>query len=81
MGLPLYNRMSNLHAPTVPSGPQSAPTTNGRAAHLTFNELSRKKRILEEELKALGAVLDSVWPHALNLPSRLRQHRLTNLDR
>ena len=59
MGLPL--RMSNLHAPTVPSGPTTAPTTNGNATHLSFTELQRKKVDMEEELKALSGVLDSVW--------------------
>ncbi|KAK3329342.1 hypothetical protein B0H66DRAFT_465373 [Apodospora peruviana] len=51
--------MSNIHAPTVPSGPTTAPVANGRAAHLSFAELQRKKDNIEEELKALGGVLDS----------------------
>ena len=59
MGLPL--RMSNLHAPTVPSGPTTGPTTNGNATHLSFTELQRKKENMEAELKALSGVLDSVW--------------------
>lgn len=54
--------MSNLHAPTVPSGPTSAPVTNGSAAHLSFAELQRKKDAIEGELKALSGVLDSVGP-------------------
>lgn len=58
MGLPL--RMNNLHAPTVPSGPTTAPATNGNAAHRSFGELQRKKDDVEAELKALGGVLDSV---------------------
>lgn len=58
MGLPL--RMSNLHAPTVPSGPTTARATNGGTAHLTFAELQRKKENMEAELKALSTVLDSV---------------------
>lgn len=64
----LHSNMSNLHAPTVPSGPTTAPATNGRAGHLTIAELQRKKDNLEAELKALGAVLESVrsifqpWP-------------------
>ncbi|OAA64465.1 pdz/dhr/glgf [Niveomyces insectorum RCEF 264] len=57
MGLPL--RMSNIHAPTVPSGPTSAPPTNGNARHLSFAELQRKKDAMEAELKALGGVLAS----------------------
>jgi len=52
--------MSNLHAPTVPSGPTSAPVTNGSAGHLSFIELQRKKDNMEAELKALSGVLDSV---------------------
>jgi len=60
MGLPL--RMSNLHAPTVPSGPTSAPVTNGTPKHLAFGELQQKKENLEAELKALSGVLDSVGP-------------------
>ncbi|KAI6374369.1 hypothetical protein MCOR25_003158 [Pyricularia grisea] len=51
--------MDNLHAPTIPSGPTSAPTANGRAGHLTITELQRKKDNLEAELKALGSVLES----------------------
>ncbi|KAK8139671.1 hypothetical protein PG984_000794 [Apiospora sp. TS-2023a] len=57
MGLPL--RMDNIHAPTIPSGPSSRPLANGNAAHLSFAELSQKKCNLEDELKALGGVLDS----------------------
>ena len=62
MGLPL--RMDNLHAPTVPSGPTSA-AVNGNSSRLSFAELERKKAAMEEELKALGSVLDSV--RAVNL--------------
>jgi len=58
MGLPL--RMDNIHAPTIPSGPSSRPLANGNAANLSFAELSQKKCNLEDELKALGGVLDSV---------------------
>jgi len=59
----LPQNMSNLHAPTVPSGPTTAPVANGRAHNLTFPELQQKKDNIEAELKALGAVLDSVhWP-------------------
>lgn len=53
--------MDTLHAPTVPSGPTSNSVTNGNAGHLSFGELQRKKADLEEELKALGGVLDSVY--------------------
>ena len=52
--------MDNLHAPTVPSGPTSAPVTNGSATELKFVDLQRKKENIEGELKALSGVLDSV---------------------
>lgn len=60
MGLPL--RMSNLHAPTVPSGSRSATTANGDgpSGQLTFVRLQQKKDEVEAELKVLGGVLDSV---------------------
>jgi 26S proteasome regulatory subunit N4 len=58
MGLPL--KMSNLHAPTVPSGPTSTPVANGTPKHLSFGELQQKKDNTEAELKALSGVLDSV---------------------
>lgn len=54
--------MNTLHAPTVPSGPTTAPAANGNATQLTIAELQRKKDIVEGELKALGGVLDSVCP-------------------
>ncbi|CCC06454.1 hypothetical protein SMACR_04845 [Sordaria macrospora] len=60
--------MSNLHAPTVPSGPTSAPVSNGNAAHLSFAELQRKKDAIEGELKALGGVLDS---HGVDMNTNL----------
>lgn len=53
--------MENLHAPTVPSGPTSAPATNGnQTAGLSFAQLQAKKDNLEAEMRALGSVLDSV---------------------
>ncbi|KAK4168545.1 hypothetical protein QBC43DRAFT_309081 [Cladorrhinum sp. PSN259] len=51
--------MSNLHAPTIPSGPTTAPVVNGNAAKLSIAELQRKKDAVEAELRALGAVLES----------------------
>ncbi|KAI0016450.1 hypothetical protein F4780DRAFT_759476 [Xylariomycetidae sp. FL0641] len=67
MGRPL-RRMSNIHAPTVPSGPSSRPVTNGNAKHLSFAELQLKKENMEAELKALGGVLDS---HGVNMDTSL----------
>ena len=60
-GLPqdLPFTMSNLHAPTIPSGPTTRPVANG-VTHLSFTELQHKKDNVEAELKALGSVLDSV---------------------
>lgn len=52
--------MSNLHAPTVPSGPTTDTLTNGDSHKLSFAELQRKKDDMEAELKVLGSVLDSV---------------------
>ena len=60
MGLP--QRMENLHAPTVPSGPTSGlASTNGiQTSGLTFPQLQAKKDNIEAELRALGSVLESV---------------------
>lgn len=63
--------MNNIHAPTVPSGPTSNATTNGQLGLLTFAELQRKKDDMEAELKALGAVLDSVRPFQPPLTSQM----------
>lgn len=52
--------MDTLHAPTVPSGPTRTVITNGHTGPTGFVELQRKKDGIEAELKALGAVLDSV---------------------
>ncbi|KAK7439135.1 26S proteasome non-ATPase regulatory subunit 9 [Colletotrichum acutatum] len=52
--------MDNIHAPTVPSGPASKTSRNGDLGRLSFAELQKKKENMEAELKALGAVLDSV---------------------
>ncbi|KAL2264266.1 hypothetical protein VTK26DRAFT_8469 [Humicola hyalothermophila] len=60
--------MSNLHAPTVPSGPTSAPLANGNVAQLSIAELQRKKDNIEAELKALGGVLDS---HGVDMNTNL----------
>jgi hypothetical protein len=60
MGLP--QRMENLHAPTVPSGPTSGPvvTDGTQTSGLTFPQLQAKKDNIEAELRALGSVLESV---------------------
>ncbi|KAK0618377.1 hypothetical protein B0T17DRAFT_537744 [Bombardia bombarda] len=68
MGLPLNMSFSNLHAPTVPSGPTTVPVANGGTAHLSFAELQRKKDNIEQELKALGGVLDS---HGVDMNTNL----------
>jgi len=52
--------MDNIHAPTVPSGPTSSAVANGATGRLSFAELERKKIAMEEELKALSSILDSV---------------------
>jgi hypothetical protein len=53
--------MDNLHAPTVPSGPTSAPLTNGTNTNrLSLAQLQTKKDNIEAEIRALSNVLDSV---------------------
>lgn len=52
--------MDDLHAPTIPSGPSSQPTTNGTSKKQSLQELSVQKENLEAELSALGSVLESV---------------------
>ena len=55
-------RMDDIHTPTVPSG----PTTGQRAVNgiekdkLSLMDLIAEKTRVEEELSALGSVLDSV---------------------
>lgn len=53
-------KMDDLHAPTVPSGPSSQPSTNGVEKQQSLQELISQKENLEAELSALGSVLDSV---------------------
>lgn len=55
-------RMDDLHAPTVPSGPSTSKTTSFDAANdkRSLVELIDLKTKLEEELSALGGVLESV---------------------
>ncbi len=52
--------MENMHAPTVSSGPTSLPAGGLRTAGLTLPQLEEKRRNMEAELRALGAVLQSV---------------------
>ncbi|KAG6034368.1 hypothetical protein E4U41_006566 [Claviceps citrina] len=60
--------MDSMHAPTVPSGPTNGVSTNGAAGHWSYGELQRRKADLEEELKALGGVLES---HGVNMETPL----------
>jgi len=61
--------MENLHAPTVPSGPTSAPATNGnQTTGLSFAQLQANKDNLEAEMRALGSILDS---HGVDMNTRL----------
>lgn len=62
--------MENLHAPTVPSGPTTAPSNDNqlRTNGLTLAELQVKKDNLEAEIKALGGVLQS---HGVDMNTRL----------
>jgi 26S proteasome non-ATPase regulatory subunit 9 len=55
-------RMDDLHAPTIPSGPSSQPTTNGTSKKQSLQELSAQKENFEAELSALSSVLESVGP-------------------
>jgi 26S proteasome non-ATPase regulatory subunit 9 len=53
--------MDDIHTPSVASGPISGAYANGAPKdELTFDQLIAEKEKLEEELKALSAVLDSV---------------------
>lgn len=53
--------MDDIHAPNVGASSASQPTENGVHGTKTLPELIARKDSLESELKALGAVLDSVW--------------------
>lgn len=59
--------MDDIHTPTVPSG----PTTGQRAVNgidkdkLSLMDLISEKTRVEEELSALGSVLDSVLRYPL----------------
>ncbi|KAH8603062.1 26S proteasome non-ATPase regulatory subunit 9 [Bisporella sp. PMI_857] len=61
--------MENLHAPTVPSGPITGPSTNGVHVNAqSFGQLQAKKDNIEAEIKALSSVLDS---HGVDMNTRL----------
>lgn len=55
-------RMDDIHTPTVASGPTSGPgPSNGvDIDKLSLMDLMNEKTRVEEELTALGSVLDSV---------------------
>ena len=60
MGMP----MDDIHTPTVPSGPTTRLQGNdATVSKLSLMELIDRKDRVEEELKALGSVLDSVSGH------------------
>ncbi|EEQ91533.1 26S proteasome non-ATPase regulatory subunit Nas2 [Blastomyces dermatitidis ER-3] len=57
MGIPMDD---DIHAPTLASGPTSAPTRNGRElSSLSLDELFDEKERLEAEFRELSSVLDS----------------------
>lgn len=61
MGIP----MDDIHTPSVASGPMSGGYSNGVSKdEMSFDQLSAEKDRLEDELKALSAVLDSVCIHS-----------------
>ena len=64
-------RMDDIHTPTVSSGPASGPAHhegNGDRGK-TLLDLITEKTQVEEELKALGGVLESVGRHLRKLQS------------
>ena len=53
--------MDDIHTPTVPSGPTTGSAVNGvDKDKLSLTDLIAEKTRVEEELTALGSVLDSV---------------------
>ncbi|KAG9247513.1 26S proteasome non-ATPase-like protein regulatory subunit 9 [Calycina marina] len=61
--------MENLHAPTVPSGPITAPATSVTYANgQSLAQLQAKKDNVEAEMRALGSVLES---HGVDMNTRL----------
>ena len=64
--------MDDIHTPTVPSGPttgQRVPNGVGKDK-LSLMDLIAEKTRVEEELTALGSVLDSVGDNLQMLSSR-----------
>jgi hypothetical protein len=64
--------MDDIHAQTVASGPSSGAVPRD-LSKLSMTDLMQEKQRLEDELKALSAVLDSV-----RLPSMLLSLLLTH---
>jgi hypothetical protein len=64
--------MDDIHAPTVASGPSSGAVPRD-LSKLSMTDLMQEKQRLEDELKALSAVLDSV-----RLPGMLLSLLLTH---
>lgn len=53
--------MDNIHTPSVPSGPMSGGSSVERKEEVSsLLDLMAEKQLVEEELSALGSVLDSV---------------------
>ena len=76
MGLP----MDDIHTPTVPSG----PTTGQKAANgvdkdkLSLLDLMAEKTRVEDELTALGSVLDSVRQRLPNQRRKQADHSVSS---
>ena len=69
--------MDDIHTPTVPSGPTTGQkAVNGVAKEkLSLMDLIAEKTRVEEELTALGSVLDSVCNH---VPDPLLKRRVVD---
>lgn len=86
--------MDNIHTPSVASGPTSGPgpDTGVKTDMLSLMDLINEKTRVEEELSALGSVLDSVHStlaktHYMlsgadsHLARRRHEHNLNHLRR
>lgn len=62
-------RMDDIHTPTVASGPTSGrgPSNGVNTDKLSLMDVFNGKTRVEEELRALGSVLDSVRPRTGSL--------------